>query len=86
MDRAVSTDIKNPDNLPFFKLARFAHQREYRLVTARKRAFQLTRQIVDPRGYDFAASSEESQVREIRFKLGSLADITRVHRVTAHVP
>jgi hypothetical protein len=78
---ATSVDVKNPRNLPFFKLEKFSHQTEYRLVMARRQAFKLIQEIVDAPRYDFSGEAENSKTREIRFKLGPLADITRIHRI-----
>jgi hypothetical protein len=79
--RAALADIKNPRNLPFFKLETYAHQDEYRLVAARTRYLKLIQEIVDARRYDFGAEAKAFQVRQIPFKLGCLEDITRTHRL-----
>jgi hypothetical protein len=81
MDRASSIDVKNPRNLPFFKLEKFCHQNEYRLVTARQKAFTLIQEIVDAPNYDFSKHKGNLKSREIRFKLGKLDDITSIHRL-----
>ena len=81
VDGMASSDIKNPRNAPFFKLDKFVHQAEYRLVAARKDAFELIREIVNPAGYDFSAAVKGMPTRQICFQLGSLADISCVHRL-----
>ena len=79
VDRVASLDIKDPHNTPFFKLDKFVHQAEYRLVAARSGAFKLIQEIVNPTGYDFSAAVSTTPTRQINFQLGSLIDITSVH-------
>jgi hypothetical protein len=81
MDRASPIDVKNPRNIPFFKLEKFSHQNEYRLVTARRKALTLIQEIVDTPRYDFSEQARKFKNREIRFKLGNLDDITLMHRL-----
>ena len=79
VDQPTTANIKDPKNLPFLKLAKFAHQDEYRLVAARGSAFELIQEIVDAPQHDFIADVKRYKIREIRFQLGSLSDIARVH-------
>jgi hypothetical protein len=80
VDVAASLDIKDPRNLPFFKLDKYIHQGEYRLVAARTGAFKLIQEIVNfDAGHDFSAEAKTMVARKINFQLGSLRDITSVH-------
>lgn len=70
-NRAAVGNVKNPEDLPFFKPIQFSRQREYRLVCAQRGGLVLRQSIV--RGNHFlAAEAAEMQQRERHFRVGSL--------------
>lgn len=79
-NQTVQVNIKEPRNLPFFKLSSFSQQSEYRLVAAPSSAFHLIQEIVDTAAYDFSTGAAGGATREIRLQVGSIEDIAIVHK------
>jgi hypothetical protein len=76
---AVRGDVKNPREIPFFKHADYAHQREYRIATALARGFTLTEQIVLPE-HNLEADVANGLEAERLIRIGSISDIAVLHR------
>lgn len=77
-NEAATIDIKNPRNLPFFKPVVYAEQAEFRIIAARKTSFELTQAIIDWKNYDFREEFANKKSKEMRFRVGPIADISKV--------
>jgi hypothetical protein len=76
---AVNGNVTDPRCIPFFKHVAYAHQREFRLVVALRRGLRLTRRIVN-QSFSFEEDLANARPSQRRVIVGSLADITSVHR------
>lgn len=66
-------NIKDPDNLPFFKPNSYFNQKEYRVVVAKKKSLQLTQRIVigDKLGKTEQPDGKEPSTVWLNFPRGS---------------
>lgn len=72
-------DIKKPQNLAFAKGIHYEHQNEYRMIFGTRKAFNLKQSIIINQNYSFIDEAKKGIAKNKPVKLGSLADITKVH-------
>jgi len=77
-NEAAQRSVKDPQNLPFFKDARFKQQYEYRLVCGMKGAFTLKQRIVDNKIFSFQEEIQKGRPYQRTVRVGNLEDIARV--------
>ena len=74
-------NIKDATALPFLKDEIYSHQSEYRLVFGTRKAFRLEQRLILNTDYDFRASALQGTPKEKQIRVGSIADITVVHKI-----
>jgi len=75
-NRRAIGNVKNPEELPFFKPIEFSIQREFRLVCAQRGGLALRESIV--RGnHSLAAEAARMEQREHHFRVGNISRIAR---------
>jgi hypothetical protein len=72
-------NTKDPKCIPFFKHESYAHQREYRLAASLSGGLRVKTLISLP-GYDLQAEASGLASAHRRVRIGSLEDISIVHR------
>lgn len=77
-NEAVQKSVKVPLNVPFFKLWRFSHQDEYRLVFGYPGAFKLTKRIVDNDIFDFRQDVLNGTPQSHLLRIGNIEDIAEI--------
>lgn len=75
-------NIKDATVLPFLKDEIYANQNEYRFVYGTRKAFKLKQQIVLNHGYDFREEAMKGTAKDKLIRVGSIADIIKVHNIT----
>lgn len=75
-------NIKDATALPFLKDEIYADQNEYRFVYGNRKAFKLKQQIILNHGHDFREEAMKGTTKEKLIRVGSIADIAKVHNVT----
>jgi hypothetical protein len=78
-NRPVLGDVKNPRCIPFFKHKSYGHQNEYRLAASLTRGFRMKTSIILT-GHDLEAEARQRVSDHRVIRVGSLDDITLVHR------
>ena len=80
----VSTheNIKDATSLPFLKDEIYANQNEYRFVYGTRKAFKLKQQVILNHGHNFREEAMKGTAKEKLIRIGSIADIAKVHNVT----
>jgi hypothetical protein len=73
-------NIKDTTALPFLKNEIYANQYEYRLVYGTKKAFFLKQQLIQNKSHDFRAEALKGNAKSKIITIGSIEDITIVHR------
>jgi hypothetical protein len=80
LNRDAPLDVTVGANIPFLKHARFADQKEYRAVFARRGGFHMTNRIVQPQ-FAFAEEIAASRKYQRLIRIGDLRTFaTVVHR------
>ncbi len=54
-DQAAPADVSDPLNIPFFKHASYAHQKEYRFVLPKKNSLKVTKSIIHWELFSFSS-------------------------------
>jgi len=78
-NRPVVGNIKNPKCIPFFKHESYAHQQEYRLAASLAGGLRVQTSIILP-AYDLQAETSRLISSHRRVRIGTLEDISVVHR------
>ena len=80
LDAEAGMDVKNPDNLAFFKPEEFAYQEEYRLVIGPEKAFDLRQHIAYGELLHNTERPLGEECRELWLDLERRPDYLRLHR------
>lgn len=80
----ANQNIKDATVLPFLKDEIYSGQCEFRFVFGVRKAFELKQQIIMNKGHDFRAEAMKGVVKSKIVKIGSIEDISIVHKAPSN--
>jgi hypothetical protein len=81
-NKPTDQNIKDASTLPFLKDEIYSDQYEFRFVFGTRKAFKLKQQLILNKGHDFRAEAKMGKAQSKEIIIGSIEDITVVHRAT----